>query len=99
MMFVDVDRRYPRRWPTLALILSLSRSLRVTVFFSFHIKTYLPLASIISKIQDSIVFGCSHFIGSLYSSLYPLNYHYTKVTRKRYVRILPLSDFKGLTKF
>jgi len=48
--------------------LSLSRSLRVTVFFSFHIKTYLSLASIISEIQDSIVFGCSHFIGSLYSS-------------------------------
>ncbi len=61
-VFVDVDRRYPRRWPTLALTRSLSLSLRVTVFFPFHIKTYLPQFSSIIEIQDSIVFGCSHFI-------------------------------------
>jgi hypothetical protein len=41
--------------------LSHSLSLRVPIFFSFHIKSYLPLASIIIEIQDSIVFGCSHF--------------------------------------
>jgi hypothetical protein len=42
--------------------LSLSLSLRVTVFFPFHIKTYLPQLSSVIEIQDSIVFGCSHFI-------------------------------------
>jgi len=42
--------------------LSHSRSLRVSVFISFHIKTHLPQMSVIIEIQDSIVFGCSHFI-------------------------------------
>ena len=42
--------------------LSHSLSLRVSVFISFHIKTHLPQMSIIIEIQDSIVFGCSHFI-------------------------------------
>ena len=42
--------------------LSHSLSLRVSVFFLFHIKTYLLQLSSIIEIQDSIVFGCSHFI-------------------------------------
>ena len=42
--------------------LSHSLSLRVSVFISFHIKTHLPQMSIIIEIQDSFVFGCSHFI-------------------------------------
>ncbi len=42
--------------------LSRSLSLRVSVFISFHIKTHLPQISVIIEIQDSIVFGCSHFI-------------------------------------
>jgi hypothetical protein len=44
--------------------LSQSLSLRVSVFFPFHIKTHLPQLSSFIEIQDSIVFGCSHFIGS-----------------------------------
>ena len=43
-------------------MLSHSLSLRVSVFISFHIKTHLPQMSIIIEIQDSIVFGCFHFI-------------------------------------
>ncbi len=44
--------------------LSLSLSLRVSVLFTFHIKTHRPQIIIIIEIQDLIVFGCSHFIGS-----------------------------------
>ena len=62
MMFVNVDRRYTRRWPTLAL--SLFLSLCVFVLFPFDIKTHLPQMLIIIEIQDSVVFVCSHFIGS-----------------------------------
>ena len=42
--------------------LSHSLSLRVSVFISFHIKTHLLQLFIIIEIQDSFVFGCSHFI-------------------------------------
>ena len=42
--------------------LSHSLSLRVSVFISFHIKTHLPQMFMIIEIQDSFVFGCSHFI-------------------------------------
>ncbi len=56
--------------PTLPSVLAYTRthtlfhslSLRVSVFISFHIKTHLPQMSSIIEIQDSIVFGCSHFI-------------------------------------
>jgi hypothetical protein len=49
--------------------LSHSLSLRMFVFFLFHIKTHLPQMSIIIEIQDWIVFGCSHFIGSTNTKL------------------------------
>ena len=49
--------------------LSHSLSLRVSVFISFHIKTQLPQLFIIIEIQDSFVFGCSHFIGSTNTKL------------------------------
>jgi hypothetical protein len=62
MLFVNVDRCFPRRWPTLALTRSLTLSLRVSVFISFHIKTHRPQMFMIIEIQDSFVFGCSHFI-------------------------------------
>ncbi len=42
--------------------LSHSLSLRVSVFISFHIRTHLPQMFNIIEIQDSFVFGCSHFI-------------------------------------
>ncbi len=48
------------RTHTLALFLSL----RLFALFPFDIKTYLPQMLIIIEIQDSIVFGCSHFRGS-----------------------------------
>ncbi len=48
------------RTPTLSLFLSL----RLFVLFPFDIKTYLPQMLVIIEIQDSVVFGCSHFIGS-----------------------------------
>jgi hypothetical protein len=38
-------------------------SLHVFVLFPFDIKTHLPQMLIIIEIQDSVVFGCSHFIG------------------------------------
>jgi hypothetical protein len=67
-LFVDVDRRYLRRRPTLAhtraLSLCLSGCLLSPLFFLFDIKTLFPDCLIIIEIQDSIVFGCSHFIGS-----------------------------------
>jgi hypothetical protein len=44
--------------------LSHSLSLRVFVFFPFDIKTHLPQMLDIIEIQYSVVFGCSHFIGS-----------------------------------
>ncbi len=44
--------------------LSHSLSLRVFVYFPFDIKTHLPQMLIIIEIQDSVVFGCSRFIGS-----------------------------------
>ncbi len=67
-LFVDVDRRYLRRRPTLAhtraLSLCLSSCLLSPLFFPFDIKTLFPDCLIIIEIQDSVVFGCSHFIGS-----------------------------------
>ncbi len=67
-LFVDVDGRYLRRWPTLthtlALSLCLSGCLLSPLFFPFDIKTLFPDCLIIIEIQDFTVFGCSHFIGS-----------------------------------
>ncbi len=51
--------------------LSHSLSLRVFVFFPFDIKTHLPQMFISIEIQDSIVFGCSHFIGSTNTKVVP----------------------------
>ncbi len=67
-LFVDVDQHYLRRRPTLAhthaLSLCLSGCLLSPLFFPFDIKTLFPDCLIIVEIQDSVVFGCSHFIGS-----------------------------------
>ncbi len=67
-LFVDVDRRYLRRRPTLAhtrsLSFCLSGCLLSPLFFPFDINTLFPDCMIIIEIQDFVVFGCSHFIGS-----------------------------------
>jgi len=78
-VFVDVDRRYSRRWPTLAITHSLSLSLLLFVLFPFDIKTHLPQMLVIIEIQDSVVFGCSHFIGS--TNTKQVNLHQKSVMR------------------
>ncbi len=74
-LFVDVDRRYLRCRPTLAHThapsLCLSGSLLFPPFFPFDIKTLFPDCLGIIEIQDSVVFGCSHFIGSTNTKLLP----------------------------
>ena len=64
-MFVNVDWHFPRCRPTLALsrILSFSVSLPVCLL-SVRYKNPSSQMLIIIEIQDSVVFGCSHFIGS-----------------------------------
>ncbi len=63
--------------------LSLSLSLHVSVFILFHIKTHLPQMSIIIEIQDSIVFGCSHFIGSTNTKLMSPDWDEKSLSRLR----------------
>jgi hypothetical protein len=57
---------------TRTLTLSLFLSLCVFVLFPFDIKTHLPQIMIIIEIQDSVVFSCSHFIGSTNTKISPL---------------------------
>ena len=54
--------------------LSLFLSLRLFVLFPFDIKTHLTQIMIIIEIQDSVVFGCSHFIGSTNTKLVSLDW-------------------------
>ncbi len=49
-------------WPTLAHTLILSLCLSTTLPFSLSFKRCCDIFMIIIEIQDSIVFGCSHFI-------------------------------------
>ncbi len=55
--------------------LSRSLSLRMFVLFPFDIKTHLPQMLIIIEIQDSVVFGCSHFIGSTNTKVHWIHFN------------------------
>ncbi len=63
--------------------LSLFLSLHVFVLFPFDIKTYLPQTIIIIEIQDSVVFGCSHFIGSTNTKLVSPDWDEKSLSRLR----------------
>ncbi len=75
--------------------LSLSLSLRVFVLFPFDINTHLPQMLIIIEIQDSFVFGCSHFIGSTNTKLVSPDWDEKSLSRLRTKREIVKTSSKS----